>query len=113
MRGWELGSREGKHQFLNTIEYWYVLMRHKRCKAWFFRWAMGLQLGAFGDIGTAWSTDEQFHQNWIGGGGVGFRILLPASVMFRIDVAAGGSDIGLRLCISGREKAVAQMDRVR
>ena len=77
------------------------------------KWAMGFQVGVFGDVGTAWSTSEQFHQNWIVGGGVGLRLLFPASVMFRLDVAAGESGVGLGFFISGGEKAVAQRDRVR
>jgi outer membrane protein assembly factor BamA len=113
VRGWELGSRDGMNQFINTVEYWYVLMRHKRCKAWFFKWAMGLQLGAFGDIGTAWNNNDEFHSSWIGGGGLGLRILLPTSVMFRLDLAVGQEGIGVGFFISGREKGVAQLDRVR
>ena len=113
VRGWELGSRGGKNQFINTVEYWYLLMKHKRWKAWFFKWAMGLQLGVFGDVGTAWNDSGQFHSNWIAGGGVGLRILLPSSVMFRLDIAAGQEGVGVGLFISGREKAVAQLDRVR
>jgi hemolysin activation/secretion protein len=113
VRGWDLGSRDGKNQFLNTLEYWHVLIRHKKWRAGFFKWAMGLQVGVFGDVGTAWSNSEEFNQNWIGGGGVGFRLLIPSSVMFRLDVAAGESGIGLGLFISGGEKAVAQRDRVR
>ena len=74
---------------------------------------MGFQVGVFGDVGTAWSTREEFDQNWIGGGGVGLRLLLPGSVMFRFDVAGGESGAGLGLFISGREKAAAQLDRVR
>jgi outer membrane protein assembly factor BamA len=113
VRGWDLGSRDGKNQFLNTLEYWHVLIRHKKWRAGFFKWAMGLQVGVFGDVGTAWSNSEEFNQNWIGGGGVGFRLLIPSSVMFRLDVAVGESGIGLGLFISGGEKAVAQRDRVR
>jgi outer membrane protein assembly factor BamA len=113
VRGWGLGSRDGKNQFLNTVEYWHVLMMPKKLRAWFIKMAMGFQVGVFGDVGTAWSTGDQFNQNWIGGGGVGFRLLLPASVMFRFDVAAGESGVGLGFFISGGEKAVAQRDRVR
>ena len=113
IRGWGLGSREGKNQFINTVEYWHAVMDHKRWKILFFKFAMGLQLGAFGDVGVAWSTRDQFHQNWIGGGGVGLRLLVPSSVMFRFDMATGEEGLGLRLFISSREKAVAQRDRVR
>ncbi|MCK5408096.1 MAG: BamA/TamA family outer membrane protein, partial [Candidatus Krumholzibacteria bacterium] len=113
VRGWSLGSRDGKNQWINTLEYWRLLVDHQKWKIWFFKFAMGLQLGVFGDAGVAWSESSQFQQNWIGGGGVGLRLLVPASVMFRFDVAGGESGVGLGLFISGREKAVAQRDRVR
>jgi outer membrane protein assembly factor BamA len=113
VRGWSLGSREGKNQFINTVEYWHALMDHKRWKFWFFKFAMGFQLGVFGDAGVAWSESSQFEQNWIGGGGVGLRLLVPASVMFRIDVAGGEEGAKIRFFVASREKAVAQLDRVR
>jgi outer membrane protein assembly factor BamA len=113
IRGWGLGSRQGKNQFLNTAEYWHVLVGYKVWKVWFFRFALGLQLGVFGDVGTAWSDGSQFQRNWIGGGGVGVRLLTPGNVMFRFDLAAGEEGPGLRMFISGQEKAVAQRERVR
>jgi len=113
VRGWSLGSREGKNQFINTVEYWHALMDHKKWSIWFFKFAMGFQLGIFGDAGVAWSEGDEFHANWIGGGGAGLRLLTPGAVMFRIDVAGGEDGAGLRLFISSREKAVAQRDRVR
>jgi outer membrane protein assembly factor BamA len=113
VRGWSLGSREGKNQFINTIEYWHVLMDHKAWRIWFFKFALGFQLGVFGDVGTAWSNRDAFHRNWVAGGGAGLRLLMPASVMFRFDLAAGEEGIGVRFFISGKEKAVAQRDRVR
>ena len=113
MRGWDLGSRGGKNQFVNTIEYWHFLMSHKKWNAWFFKWAMGLQLGVFGDAGTAWSEDADFRRNWIGGAGGGLRLLIPGNVMFRLDVAAGDEGSEVAFFIAAREKAVAQRDRVR
>jgi outer membrane translocation and assembly module TamA len=88
-------------------------MDHKMWKIWFFKFAMGFQLGVFGDVGVAWSTGDQFDQNWVGGGGAGLRLLVPASVMFRFDVAAGEEGAKVRMFIASREKAVAQLDRVR
>jgi outer membrane translocation and assembly module TamA len=88
-------------------------MRYKRYKIWFFKLALGLQLGVFGDVGTAWSEGDEFHQNWIAGGGAGLRLLWPAGVMFRFDVAAGDQSAHVGLFIAGREKAVAQLNRVR
>jgi outer membrane protein assembly factor BamA len=113
VRGWGLGSRDGKNQFINTLEYWHVLLPYKRVKVWFLKMAMGLQAGVFGDVGTAWSEGEEFHQNWIAGGGAGLRLLMPAAVMFRFDVAAGDEGAKVEFFIASREKAAAQLDRVR
>ena len=44
---------------------------------------------------------------------IGLRLLMPANVMFRFDLAAGEEGVGVRFFISGEEKAVAQRDRVR
>jgi outer membrane translocation and assembly module TamA len=70
-------------------------------------------MGVFGDAGTAWSDGEQFYDNWIGGGGAGLRLLIPYTVMFRVDVAAGEEGAGLTFALGTWEKAVAQRDRVR
>lgn len=113
VRGWSLGSRDGKNQFINTVEYWRVLMRHKQLKFWFFKTALGLQLGVFGDVGTAWSSSDEFEKNWIGGGGLGLRILIPRVVMFRLDVSVGEEGVGVSFAPGRMEKAVAQRERVR
>jgi hypothetical protein len=41
IRGWDLGSPVGKNQFINTAEYWHLLLDHKRVDFWFFRMALG------------------------------------------------------------------------
>lgn len=113
VRGWSLGSRDGKNQWINTAEYWHLLLPYQKLKIWFLKVAMGLQLGAFGDAGTAWSSSEEFGQNWIAGGGLGLRFLMPAILMFRADVAYGEDGAGVRFMVGTREKAVAQRQRVR
>ncbi len=113
VRGWELGSREGKNQFINTLEYWHVLLEMKRYKFWFLKEALALQVAVFSDAGTAWSTENEFHQNWILGGGVGLRLLTASGVSFRVDFALGQKAFGVSLSIGSSEKAVAQRDRVR
>ena len=113
VRGWELGSREGKNQFINTLEYWHILLDMKRYKFWFLQEALALQLAFFTDAGTAWSTENEFHQNWILGGGVGLRLLTSSEVSFRVDFAVGQKGLGVSLSIGSSEKAVAQRDRVR
>ena len=113
VRGWSLGAREGQHQWLNTVEYWYRLMDQKRWKFWFIKWRMGLQLGAFFDFGTAWSDYQDLEANMIGGGGVGLRLTMPVVTMFRLDFAYGEEGAGVRFFIGGGEKAMAQKFRLR
>jgi len=113
VRGWSLGARQGRDQWLNTVEYWYELMEQKIWKIWFVQVRMGFQLGAFYDVGTAWSTPEEMDRNWIGGGGAGFRLTLPIVTVVRFDAAWGEQGPGLRFFIGGGEKAAAQKLRVR
>ncbi len=113
VRGWSLGSRQGQNQWLNTIEYWFRLMDQKRWKFWFIKWRMGLQIGVFGDFGTAWSDYQDLETNFIGGGGVGLRLTMPVVTMFRLDFAYGEEGMGIRFFIGGGEKAMAQKFRVR
>ena len=113
VRGWSLGSRQGSNQWLNTVEYWFRLMDQKAWKFWFIKWRMGFQLGAFFDVGTAWSDYEDLDRSWISGGGAGFRLTMPVVTMFRFDVAYGESGPSVRMFIGGGEKAIAQKQRVR
>lgn len=113
VRGWSLGSRHGQNQWLNTVEYWFRLMDQKRWKFWFIKWRMGLQIGAFGDLGTAWTDSQDLENNLISGGGIGLRLTLPSVTMFRIDVAYGENTLGVRFFVGGGAKATAQKDRVR
>ena len=114
VRGWDLGSRVGKNQWLNTAEYWFNIVERSAYEIWFLRFSMGLQLAAFADVGTAWNTSEELQDNWIAGGGFGVRLIIPQAVMIRFDLAAGQSG-GFKLIfhIGGKEKAVAQKFRVR
>ena len=112
VRGWPLGSRTGKNQWLNTLEYWYVLKRQRAYRFWFIKMRLGLQLGLFGDVGTAWDTSQEFEDNFIAGFGGGLRLTLPVVVLLRLDV--GYSPLhGFSVAIGGSEKAVAQRARVR
>ena len=113
VRGWPLGSRVGKHQWLNTAEYWFRLLDDKALRFWFIKWRMGLQLALFGDFGTAWSTQSEFEDNFIGGVGGGLRLTIPVVVLLRLDVAYATNQVGFRVAIGGGEKALAQRFRVR
>ncbi len=113
VRGWPLGSREGKNQWLNTLEYWMVLVPERAFRVWFVRWRMGLQVAAFGDVGTAWSTSQQFGDNFIGGFGGGVRLTIPVVVLLRLDLGYAQNQWGIKIHIGGGEKAEAQRYRVR
>ena len=95
------------------MEYWYRLMEQKAWHMWFIRVRMGFQLGAFYDVGTAWTDDGELDRNWIGGGGVGFRLSMPIVTVIRFDAAVGEEGFGVRFFIGGGEKADAQKLRVR
>jgi len=113
IRGWGLGKRRGKNQFLNTAEYWFLWVEPKTYEVWFLKQALGLQLALLADVGTAWTTGDEFHQNWILGGGAGLRITIPSNIMFRFDVAYGESGATVGILIGSGEKAAAQRARVR
>jgi len=113
VRGWSLASRNGRRQWLGTVEYWYELMEQRKWKLWFIKIRMGFSLGAFADIGSAWNNQDEFTENMIGGGGVGFRLTLPVVTVIRFDMAMGEEGYSVRFFIGGNEKAAAQKFRVR
>ena len=67
----------------------------------------------FGDIGTAWDDSDQFSRNFIGGGGVGLRVLMPVLEMLRFDFGFGQANRSVVSHIGVREKALEQRLRVR
>jgi len=113
VRGWPLGSRVGKNQWLNTAEYWFRLLDDRKLRFWFIKWRMGLQLGVFGDVGTAWTEGPEFGDNFIAGFGAGLRLTIPVIVLLRLDLAYARNEFGIKLAIGGGEKALAQRNRVR
>ena len=113
VRGWELGAREGKHQFLNTLEYRFDVIQPKIVQAWFFSTTVGVQLAGLVDVGTAWDTSTEFGDNFIAGYGAGIRLVMPSLGLLRFDFARGQAEIGVRFHIGGSEKAEASRYRVR
>jgi outer membrane protein insertion porin family len=115
VRGWELDSRRGKHQFINSAEYRFTLLEPRLLTAPFgLTFDIGLQLALFGDLGIAWDESEQFKSdNFIGGYGFGLRFLAPFVNMFRVDFGFGEPGESIRLHIGAFEKPVAQRFRVR
>lgn len=115
VRGWPLGSRSGKDQWINTVEYWWTLVPESAYRLYFLKWSMGLQLAAFADVATAWDNPKEFNANWIGGGGIGARLTMSQMGFIRFDVAVGKihPDLGISFHVGGSERAVAQKRRVR
>jgi outer membrane protein assembly factor BamA len=113
VRGWPLGSRVGKNQWLNTAEYWFRLFDDRAFRLWFIKWRMGFQLALFGDVGTAWYDGPEFGENFIAGFGGGVRLTIPVVVLLRLDIAYAKDEFGLKFAVGGAEKAIAQKQRVR
>lgn len=114
VRGWsDLNAREGKNQFINTVEYRYDLFKPRPFRIFGANLYGGLKLAAFGDIGTVWDDGDQFSKNFIGGVGVGLRVIVPFIQMIRLDLAYGQSRQGLVPHFGIREKAFYHRRRVR
>jgi outer membrane protein insertion porin family len=114
VRGWELGSRIGKNQFLATAEYVYRLVTPKNV-TFFSRFStfFALDVSAFGDVGSAWSADNEFSENVIAGGGVGLRFILPYVGMARIELGVGQEEVGVIFHFAGVSKPIRQRRRIR
>jgi len=114
VRGWELDSRRGKNQFVNTAEYRVTLVEPKVLSPFGLSVDVGLQAAFFGDFAVAWNESNEFKKkNAIGGYGVGLRLLVPFVNMFRFDFAKGESGKSFSVHIGAASKAVAQRFRVR
>ena len=71
-------------------------------------------MAAFGDFGMAWDEGSEFKtDNFIGGFGVGLRLLIPVVGMMRFDFAWGQSGRAAFFHIGSFEKAVMSRKRVR
>ncbi len=114
IRGWsDLSARVGKNQLINTVEYRYDLVKPKPFRIFGSNLYAGLKFAAFADIGAAWDEGSQFSRNFIGGVGVGLRLIVPFIQMIRIDLAFGQSGQGLVPHFGIREKAFYHPRRVR
>ncbi len=113
IRGWPFGSRRGKNQFINTLEYRHSIVRPRDFKVFGFNFYAGVAAAVFGDVGAVWSEPGEFADRFIGGGGVGLRIVAPFVNLIRLDLSFGepGGDAFLQLGIN--EKFVTQRNRVR
>ncbi len=113
VRGWSLGSRTGAKEYLGTVEYRFDLMKPRCIERFGVRTFLGLQIAFFADAGTVWNDSDEAADNFIAGGGVGVRLIVPYVDMVRFDLAFGEHDEGLLLHLGFGEKADAQRQRVR
>lgn len=110
VRGWQVGARQGKDQWLNTAEYRFQLVKPRSMRFFHYNLYWGLQLAVYGDLGTAWSAPRDFSHNFIGGVGYGVRLLLPYVGEVRFDRAYGN---GLRPCYGLGQRPNVWSDRIR
>ncbi len=83
-RGRELA---GKNQLLTTVEYQHLLLDIQEITIFGFRFAMGLELAAFVDTGTAWNEPNEFGTRRTRTGfGFGVRPIVPGVGEVRLDV---------------------------
>ncbi len=112
LRGWDIDAREGKNQFLNTVEYRYELMKPRDFTVKGLNFYVGLQLALFADAGTAWNAKEEYSGNFIAGGGIGLRLIVPYVNLIRFDLGFGQSARPVNH-IGVLEKSVYQRRRIR
>ncbi len=113
IRGWHLGSKTGKNQFINTLEYRYMLIEPRLISYFGINLRVGMHLAAFADVGTAWSQEEDFRKNFIDGYGIGIRFIIPYVGLARIDFGVGQPSARIQVHLGSYEKPVRQRDRVR
>ena len=113
VRGWDIGRRYGKNQFINTLEYRYNIMEPRNFEFFGINASLGVQLAAFGDAGAVWSEREGFSDSWIAGGGAGLRLIIPYVGLARLDFGLGDSRSGLIVHLGALEKAEKARLRVR
>jgi outer membrane protein insertion porin family len=113
IRGWRLASRTGKHQFINTLEYRYTLVKPKPIGHFGLNMQIGMHIAAFADVGTAWSREEDFRENVLDGYGIGLRFIIPYVGLARMDFGLGERDARIQVHLGASEKPVRQRMRVR
>jgi outer membrane protein insertion porin family len=115
VRGWEFASRRGKNQFINTVEYRITLLEPRLLLLPLnIKYRGGLSVALFGDLGIGWGDHIPFSaENFIGGFGLGLRLLVPIVGVVRIDVGWGQSGKGIFLHLGAFEKPVMTRKRVR
>jgi hemolysin activation/secretion protein len=99
---------------LNTIEYRYNFLEPRTFKIFGLSFYMGAQVAAFADLGCVWNNRQEFRPgSFLGGAGVGLRLIVPYIGLTRFDLAWGQPGMSVRLCLGSYEKPVRQRERVR
>jgi outer membrane protein assembly factor BamA len=113
VRGWPFGSRRGKNQFINALEYRYVFVPTRSFRVFGINLYGGIAAAVFGDLGAVWSEPGEFVDRFIGGGGIGLRLIVPFVNLVRLDLSWGQPDGNALFKLGVNEKFVAQRNRVR
>jgi outer membrane translocation and assembly module TamA len=115
VRGWEFAARRGKNQFINTLEYRITVMKPRLIHLPFnIKYRGGIGIAVFGDLGIGWDTQDQFKaEKFIGGFGLGVRLLLPIVGVLRLDVGWGQPGKSILIHFGAYEKPVMARRRVR
>jgi outer membrane protein assembly factor BamA len=114
VRGWALGSRRGRNQFISSAEYTFVVRPVSAFSVAGFNLYAGIQAAAFADLGLAWNDGDDLEaSSAIDGYGFGVRLLVPFVDVIRIDVAWGEQGHGASAYFGVSLKAARQRQRVR
>ena len=112
VRGWSLGSRAGKNQTINTVEYRFQLMRKRSWTIYGITGYTGIQATVFGELGSAWDEDRGFEDNSIGGYGFGFRFIVPFVDEIRVDFGFGEPGRGVAFYIGIQQEDDIERRRI-
>jgi outer membrane protein assembly factor BamA len=113
IRGYGVGTKIGKNQFINTVEYRWNFMK-PRPFTWFgITASIGMQFALFTDFGSVWNTREEFNPNFLWSGGTGLRLIVPYVGLVRCDFGFQDSDPYVRFHLATGEKARRARERVR
>ena len=113
IRGYDVGAKVGKNQFINTVEYRWNFVQPRPFSLFGLTASFGLQLALFADFGSAWNTGKEFRRNFIWGGGTGLRLIVPYVGLVRLDLGFGQDDPWIVFHMGTGEKSDRQRERVR
>lgn len=113
IRGYDVGMKIGKNQFISTIEYRWNFVQPRPVSYFGVTASIGMQLAFFTDFGSAWNTSAEFRPNMIWGGGTGLRLIVPYVGLIRCDFGFGDNDPWMIFHLATGEKAERQRERVR